>query len=129
MTETYDNKLLKEYDDEVLTIDINGVAPILRKFVPEIIKWVKTDEMQEEKKVNNNVYLDKIDAKLPNFSNRFPFLLQKIADNPDDLSMLYFFIEKLEEQNDKSVEIKTKEIVDHISDVRLKQNNIKEKKI
>lgn len=112
---------LSEIDSSIL--EMNNIPQTLRNAVPVIVDYLKSDEMTTMRKEQYAKYLDLVDSKLPNFSNRFPFLLQKLLDNPDDTEILYFFISKLEENDNKSEEQRTKEVAGHLSNIRKNKLN------
>jgi hypothetical protein len=113
-------KSLKDLDDQIPTTKINEISPFLRKYIPLLIKYLTSEEMIQERNNDYNIFLDIIEAYIPNFANRFPFLLQKLIDDPNDTKMLDFFLDKLEEQSNKSVDEKTQEVVNYMGDCRKK---------
>lgn len=113
---------LSELDSSISTM--TDIPKTLRTVVPVIIEYLKSEEMTTMRKEQYAKYLDLVDSKLPNFSNRFPFLLQKLLDDPNDTEILYFFISKLEENdNSKNEEQRTKEVAGHLSNIRKNKLN------
>ena len=114
-------KVLKDLDESIPTTKLNNVSNLIRKYVPLLITYLTSERMLNEREKDYNIFLDIIEAEIPNFANRFPFLLQKLIDDPTDTKMLDFFLSKLDEQNNKSVEEKTQEVVDFMGDFRSKK--------
>lgn len=110
-----------EIDAKITTM--TNVASTLRELVPNVVDYLKSEDMVKMRKEQYAEYLNLVDSKLPNFSNRFPFLLQKLLDDPDDTEILYFFISKLEEQDNKSETERTKEVASHLSEIRKNKLN------
>lgn len=110
---------LQDLENEISTVQFNNLPRLIKSYVPIIIDIISTDEMKKLKIVDEDKFFEVIEDKVPKFANKFPFLLQKIIDTPDDLSTLDFFLNKISENN-TSIKQKTQDVVDYISENRNK---------
>ena len=106
----------EELEEKVVNMNRNELPSLLRKFVPLFIEFMTSDEMITQKAIDKDIYLDRVEELAPKFADRFPFLLHKLANDPTDVTNLYFFIEKLEEQSGQSLNEKTQDVVNFIGD-------------
>jgi hypothetical protein len=111
--------VFEEVEKKVPNIQMKDISSVLKEYIPLLVDFLKSDDMIALKKEDENKFLDVLEDTVPNFANRFPFLLNKLADDPNDLSNLYFFLEKLDEQ--KSVNEKTQDVVNQMGDWRAKK--------
>jgi hypothetical protein len=106
----YDFEQIIKENENINTIDVVNKAKVT------ISQKIKSDaELLELKTSNPKMYMRKLEDEFPYFAEKFPFLFDKIIENPDDLEMLELMLKKLKWTNKRNYDIRTQEIVDIVA--------------
>jgi hypothetical protein len=106
----YDFEQIIKENENINTIDVVNKAKVT---IPQKIK--SDAELLELKTSNPKMYMRKLEDEFPYFADKFPFLFDKIIENPDDLEMLELMLKKLKWTNKRNYETRTQEIVDIVA--------------
>ena len=111
----YDFEQIIKENEKIDTIEVVNKAKVV------IIEKIKNDpELLELKTSNPKMYMRKLEDEFPYFSNKFPFLFDKIIENLDDLEMLDLMLKKLKWTNKRNYDARTQEVVDMVADINNK---------
>jgi hypothetical protein len=91
-------KVLKDLDETIPTTKLNNVSNLIRKYVPLLITYLTSERMLNEREKDYNIFLDIIEAEIPNFANRFPFLLQKLSG----VDVKFLLLDEIDQSLDKA---------------------------
>lgn len=66
------------------------------------------------------VYENTMSQKYPNFSDRFPWLFDKLISDPYNLPHLDYMLQQVKSTNERNLENKTQEVADYLATQKLK---------